>query len=218
VIYFTRLGISLLLAECSFEALRYRFDMARQLSQEAREAALHSARQLLACGGLDGLRFEAVARASGVAKSTLYRHWPTRGDLILATLFSMIEPLEIPNTGGLHSDLVACFGKAIDIDSADSAQLVHLIFGPSVDEPEMGRVREMLFFEQTQPIRVAIESAIRRGELRAEIDVEMAVSCAIGPAFVASVLRQQVLTAAQVEELVAVAEASLRALGTLEQV
>ena len=53
----------------------------RPRSQEADRAILAAARELLAEGGLGAMSFEEVAARSGVAKTTIYRRWTSRGAL-----------------------------------------------------------------------------------------------------------------------------------------
>lgn len=61
-----------------------------------RQAVLDTATDLLVEGGPSALTMDAVVARSGVAKSTLYRHWPTR-DALVATVFDHCVPdLELP--------------------------------------------------------------------------------------------------------------------------
>ena len=52
--------------------------MARPRSDEARRKVLDAARDLIVERGVANLRIEDVAARSGVAKTTIYRHWPER--------------------------------------------------------------------------------------------------------------------------------------------
>lgn len=54
-------------------------------------AVMDAARELLVDLGPDGLTVDAVVARSGVAKSTLYRHWKTRNDLV-ADVFAECMP------------------------------------------------------------------------------------------------------------------------------
>src|SRR5882672_8326758 len=62
--------------------------------------------ELFAEHGYAGLSVEAVALHAGVNKTTIYRRWPTKVDLLGAALFSLRdEEPEPPNTGSLREDL-----------------------------------------------------------------------------------------------------------------
>ena len=73
--------------------------MARPRSDEARRKALDAARDLIVEKGVVNLTIEDVAARSGVAKTTIYRHWPERTSLIVDAVNAMFEHLRTPDTG-----------------------------------------------------------------------------------------------------------------------
>ncbi len=101
--------------------------MARTLSPEAHRKALDAARDLLLAQGPDAFTVDAVAQRSGVAKTTIYRHFASAHDLMVAAIGSLIEPLPTPNTGSLRDDLLALFRSRLD--NANDAKLRPLIVG-----------------------------------------------------------------------------------------
>src|SRR3954464_11362465 len=57
--------------------------------------------------GYAGFSVEAVALRAGVNKTTIYRRWPAKSDLLGAALFALRdEDPEPPDTGALREDLV----------------------------------------------------------------------------------------------------------------
>jgi AcrR family transcriptional regulator len=62
---------------------------------------------LLVERGYSRLRIDDVARASGVAKTTIYRRWPSLSLLVLDAVESALGPREVPATGDVEADLVA---------------------------------------------------------------------------------------------------------------
>src|SRR5689334_2341417 len=75
--------------------------------RRSRERILASAFALLGETGLGGFSVDEVSRRSGVAKTTIYRHWPTREALVLDAMAGGSEPLEVPETGSLEGDVRA---------------------------------------------------------------------------------------------------------------
>ena len=69
------------------------------------ESVLEAAAEELGRVGFSGLRIEDVALRSGVNKTTIYRRWPTKSDLITAVIDREKMPLEDVNTGSLESDI-----------------------------------------------------------------------------------------------------------------
>jgi AcrR family transcriptional regulator len=56
--------------------------------------------------GYAGLSVEGVAAALGIAKTTIYRRWPTKAHLVLEVAASMQAVVESPDTGDLRADLL----------------------------------------------------------------------------------------------------------------
>jgi len=66
----------------------------------AADAAIQAAVvELLDEAGYAGLTFEAVAARAGVAKTTVYRRWPTKQDLAFDAISQLKGPL--PKLGGV---------------------------------------------------------------------------------------------------------------------
>ena len=70
-------------------------------------ASLAAAYELLTEAGLSGVSFDEVSRRSGVAKTTLYRHWPSRSALLFDAVMQFAPRLQTPATGSLRGDLTA---------------------------------------------------------------------------------------------------------------
>ena len=90
--------------------------MARPRSEEARRKALAAAVDVIVDKGVGDLTIEEVALRSGVAKTTIYRHWPERASLIIDTVRSCFEHVSTPDTGSLRGDLEAYFGGMVRAD------------------------------------------------------------------------------------------------------
>src|SRR6202043_4009567 len=67
--------------------------------------ALTAAWDLLSAGGYEGLNVDEVAERAAVAKTTLYRRWPTKDHLVTAVAAQMLGEVPIPDTGDLRRDL-----------------------------------------------------------------------------------------------------------------
>src|SRR5215468_2905507 len=69
------------------------------------ERVLDVAWDLLLSGGYVGLNMDEVAERAAVAKTTLYRRWPTKDHLAIAVVTRTIRPVAVPDTGDLCRDL-----------------------------------------------------------------------------------------------------------------
>lgn len=184
--------------------------MARTLSPEAHRKALDAARDLLLAQGPDAFTVDAVAQRSGVAKTTIYRHFASAHDLMVAAIGSLIEPLPTPNTGSLRDDLLALFRSRLDL--ANDAKLRPLIVGllsASARDPELNRLHDELEHERNLPVRTVVELARGRGEVRDDVDLDLAVALIEGPLFMHVFVRNQPLDDATLTALVDLAVRSL---------
>lgn len=65
----------------------------------SRSAILSAAVALLSEGGVKQVTVDAVTARSGVARSTLYRHFPNNTELLAAAFQELLPPLRLPETG-----------------------------------------------------------------------------------------------------------------------
>src|SRR4051794_38037243 len=80
---------------------------ADQRVERSRKSVLTATVQLLAEAGLGGVSVDEVSRRSRVAKTTIYRHWPSRSVLLLDACSNLGARPQAPDTGTLKGDLSA---------------------------------------------------------------------------------------------------------------
>ena len=161
------------LEECDLQQHR---SPGRPRSVEADKAILESALALLAEVGPTALSVEEVASRAGVGKTTIYRRFATKDDLVVAALVSLNEslPAEIVE-GGVRDSLVAMVEAWWSAQQSESSgQLFHRVLAHAKTNPRMF----CSFYDHViEPRRDLYRAAIRRGmaggELRADTDVEL---------------------------------------------
>lgn len=84
---------------------------------------------------------EGVAKRAAVGKSTIYRWWHSKLDLLLEAAAPHLEIGLVPDTGSTRGDLIAGVGQAIDTYSDRVA--AHVIFVVIADLEEDPRLREI---------------------------------------------------------------------------
>ena len=142
--------------------------MARPRSEEARRKALAAATDLIVERGVGNLTIEEVAARSGVAKTTIYRHWPERASLIVDTVRATFEHVGTPDTGSLRGDLEAYFGGMVRADlSGKVGKLMPCLIDAAARDPEIEMLLDRISVERQQPILAIVERAQDRGELPA---------------------------------------------------
>ncbi|AXB48519.1 TetR/AcrR family transcriptional regulator [Amycolatopsis albispora] len=168
----------------------------------------------LAVCGYGRLSMEAVARRAGVGKSALYRRWPSKQEMVLAVLSEFSVPLaEVPDTGSLRGDLLATVDALRDwfTHSHFSAIFPDLTAEAGRNPALAAAIQAMIGEPRRRQGAAMLRRAIARGELPADLNLEMALDFLPGPLFWRLGVRKVALDPGYREELV---EFLLRALGS----
>ncbi len=143
-----------------------------------RERLLAAAGAILARDGYNGLTMERVAAESGVAKTTLYRHWPTKAALCMDLyLAEAARELHDPDTGRVADDLRHVVNTVVRLQTRTIAgpALVGLIAEAQID-PSTRQAFLAEFAQRRRAItRMILERAIARGEVRRDVDVDLVI-------------------------------------------
>jgi AcrR family transcriptional regulator len=186
--------------------------MARPRSEEARRKAIVAATELLVERGVANLTMEEVAQRSGVAKTTIYRHWPERASLILDTVRATFEHVGTPDTGSLRGDLEAFFTGLVRADLTGTVgRLMPCLIDAAGRDPEIGLLLDRIGLERQQPIMEIVRRAQDRGELPADLDPRVVVGTIVGPIVFRKLVWRQPIDAAYLQGCLDVAIAGLAA-------
>ncbi len=158
----------------------------RPRSEPARLAILQAAAELLAERGLRAMTIEQVAKRAGVAKTTIYRRWPSKGTLALEAFLNEFLSTQPPvDTGTFEGDLTAALSawvKTVD-GTTTGRSLVSLIAEVQLD-PELGFTwRENILSSVRTQHRKMVDRAVARGEIPARSDADVLMDVLYGPAY-----------------------------------
>ncbi len=148
-----------------------------------RAAVVQTAADLLIDGGVAAVTIEAVVRRSGVARSTIYRHWPTRGDVVTAAFTHLMPPPhEPPEHGNLHQRLRAVvLPRAKEMSGHRYVALLPSLLNEAARDPELRKVHERFVHLQQAPLARVLTDAIDAGDLPGDLDIDEACSELLGP-------------------------------------
>jgi AcrR family transcriptional regulator len=158
----------------------------RPRSERADRAILDAALDLFAESGAGGVCIEAVAARAGVGKATIYRRWPGKEDLLLDALTTIKSPLPEPRGESVREDLVAML-RVMFADAADPRWISRysLLLGEGQKYPKlMERYKEAVIEPRREMLSSVLRRGIATGELRADIDVEVAMAMLNGSVIV----------------------------------
>ena len=93
------------------------------------DAILDAAWETLQESGYGGFTFDAVATRAGTSRPVLYRRWPTRPELMLATIrhAGILKPVEMPDTGSVRDDALVLLRRINEARAGHSALLSVLL-------------------------------------------------------------------------------------------
>jgi AcrR family transcriptional regulator len=173
--------------------------VARPRSEEARRKAIAAAIDLIVERGVANLSIEEVAARSGVAKTTIYRHWPERASLIVDTARATFEHVVTPDTGSLRGDLEAYFDSMVRADlSGKAGQLIPSLIDAAARDPEIDLLMDRYSLERQQPVMTIVSRAQERGELPPDLDRDVIIGTVVGPIAFRKVLQRRPVDAGYV--------------------
>ncbi len=154
-----------------------------------RAKVLEAARRLLTEEGPDSVTALRISEATGIARTTIYRHWPDREDLLRDTVAIEEPEIHVALTGDTRADLVAMLSHMADrIGKRRSARMMAVVIERSGHRGHTGGPHREMFRRRLEPLRDIIEAGIANGDLDSSIDVDEAVAQLAGPAFFQAVL------------------------------
>ncbi len=152
--------------------------------ERSRAAVLAETYRLLTEAGIGGVSIERIAQRSGVAKTTIYRQWPSRSALLLDACSRLSEAAEIPDTGSLAGDLAVLLrGLAAALNAPGWPTVLPSIIDAAERDPETAKVHSALHTAMMSPFHLVVERGKARGELPPGRGTTEVVAAAAGPLF-----------------------------------
>jgi len=177
--------------------------MARPRSEEARQKMLDAVTELALTRGVRALTIDEVARRSGVAKTTIYRHFPSKNQLIVTAIDGITPVPEVPDTGCLHDDLVQFLGNVLPIFADRDLRALFLdIMATAVFDQELAGLHHSMMEARGQALASIVTRAKARGELPDDMAMDVAFVLIEGPLIVRSLSDPATLDDLDLERLV----------------
>ncbi|NKY32232.1 TetR/AcrR family transcriptional regulator [Nocardia speluncae] len=135
--------------------------------------------ELLRTKGPRAVTVEAVAALSGVAKTTIYRRYSNRRDMLTASLSSVAEPEPLADTATLPivTQWVAEQSRYVIDASIGAGGLAALL---TDEDPEFTTLIRALLVEHRRRLAEALSRALTAERPRSELDVETVLDMIVG--------------------------------------
>lgn len=186
--------------------------LGRPRSEEVEHAIIQATTGLLAEVGYESLSMEAIAARAGVAKTTIYRRWDNKEDLVFAALAQLKRPL--PALGGtdVRADMLTLLDN-VRRQWTDSVhgELMHRLSVGGLDHPELYRqFRERLIAPRRAVMLGVLSRGRDEGLIRADVDLPLVLDLMIAPILSAAFTHQPLPTPAELRLIVDIVLAGVR--------
>jgi AcrR family transcriptional regulator len=142
------------------------------------------------------LTFEALAAEAGTSKPALRRRWRTLPGVVVHTLIETLGTTPTPDTGCVHCDLIVGITNLADTfaDSPLTRALPGLVSDLASD-PELAQTFSRDYFEARRATsRTVLEAAVARGEIDADVDMELTLDLLAAPMYYRAFFGHQPIT------------------------
>ncbi|MGV8882251.1 MAG: TetR/AcrR family transcriptional regulator [Rhodoglobus sp.] len=160
-----------------------------------------AALELLRSRGPAAVSIESVAASSGIAKTTIYRRYDNSESLLTAAIKSATTAVEIPDGLAAQDSLRWVLRHARDtiehVVGRGTVAAVMTGSDPGFTTLMLGMIRST-----THPFRTDLGQRVRSGELRSDLDSELAISILLG-VVVAEIIRNRPTDDAWVDSVLA---------------
>jgi len=155
-------------------------------AQRNRERILKMAKQEFTRSGANA-SLEDIAKKAGVGPGTLYRHFPTREELLVAVYRSEMEKLAaaertfadtMPPVEALRAWLL------LFVDAVETKQIIAPVLNTLVGDPK--KVFEASYAQMHEALRALVKRAIKSGDIRKDLDPIDLLRALVGVANVAT--------------------------------
>ena len=151
--------------------------------ERSRTSVVNAAAQLLLDHGPDAITHARVAAAAGVSRTTVYKHFPERSDLLFVTAEAIGKNVPNPDdiTGDLRTDLRMFLNHlATDLRDPVQTRVIAMMMERGLNDDAVALVRNT-FMQEFRVVFTNITSAgVTSGELSVDVDVELGLASLAG--------------------------------------
>lgn len=171
--------------------------------ERSRRLILSAALELLGEVGYGGMTIEGVAARAGVGKSTIYRHWDGKLELIEDAIGTLKAGLSLPAGGSVRDRVTALLQQlASGMTSSTLSACLPAIIDAAERDREVLAIHRRFSCERRQMLVDLLADGVAAGEVVPGLDLGLAAECLIGPIMVRRLLLHEAFDPAEVPVLV----------------
>jgi AcrR family transcriptional regulator len=156
----------------------------RPRSEQSRSAVVRATSELLHEIGLRAMTTEQIAARSGSSKATIYKWWPNKYAVAVDAFFSEMQAdSPDPDSGSARGDFTIWLRGLFHFYTGPSGRVFAQLVGEAQFDPEVAdELRDGLIRTRRAALETVWDRGVARGELRADVDRDVAIDLIIGPA------------------------------------
>jgi AcrR family transcriptional regulator len=176
----------------------------RRRNARSHQAILDATAALLAEVGYSQLTIEGVAARAAVGKATVYRWWPSKGALAIDAISHELTGPAPSVTGDVRQDLLAAIRRTIHILArSPEGAVIPALTADLVHDPALAQqFRDQILRPRRAVVIEIVRGAVDRGELPANLDIELLMDIYVGAVFYRVVVSGEPVTDTLAEQLV----------------
>lgn len=156
----------------------------RRRNVKSHHAILDATLELVHEIGYDRLSIEGIAARAGVGKSTVYRWWNSKAELVVEALAEVLTAQPVPDSGDTRRDLTGIVEQTITLYSQDTGArgiIAGLVSDMTHNADLAATLREQFIEPRRAGNRAAVTRAIDRGDLPGDTDIELLIDRLVAP-------------------------------------
>lgn len=147
-----------------------------------RRAVHEAGRELVLASGPSVVTHAAVASAARVSRTTLYKYWPTRVELLVEICHANEKQRVVVPSGDVRADLVALVSEiAQSLSDPDSVKMFASMLAQAQWDPEARETQASLAAAGLDDLTTILDAAVATGQLSSGIDPRRAAGRLLGP-------------------------------------
>jgi AcrR family transcriptional regulator len=173
--------------------------------ERSRSSVVDAAAQLLLADGPDAITHARVAAAAGVSRTTVYKHFPERSDLLFVTVEAVGKNLPDPSdiTGDLRTDLQTFLHHlATDLRDPVRTRVMAMMMERALHDDAVALVRNAFMQQICVAFADIAAAGVAAGELSDDIDVGLGLASLAGSLIHARLLADQHVDDALVDAVI----------------
>jgi AcrR family transcriptional regulator len=150
----------------------------------SRAAVLEAGVELLVEGGPNAVTVEAIAQRSGVAKTTIYRQWSSRDDLVVDVIGDVVGTPQVPPTDMAFEPALRSMMRASCADAREDRlrrAFPALLLAKAQGQIELDRLRSRTEHDQSAMLEDLLQRGVAEGRLAPDVTLEDALLQLFGP-------------------------------------